>query len=93
MQKAQILVVDDEEDIQELVTYNLTKEGYRVTGAGSGEDAQVLHDAAASGVTSLSLTTAWLDVSASDIVRLFVYQSSGGALNLASGSFMELEIR
>ena len=34
-----ILVVDDEEDIVELVSYNLAKEGYRVTGAGSGEQA------------------------------------------------------
>jgi len=34
-----ILVVDDEEDILELVSYNLTKAGYRVTRATSGEDA------------------------------------------------------
>src|SRR5208337_3217316 len=32
-----ILVVDDEEDILELVTYNLSKERYRVTSALSGE--------------------------------------------------------
>jgi two-component system alkaline phosphatase synthesis response regulator PhoP len=34
-----ILVVDDEEDILELVSYNLTKAGYRVTSVTSGEDA------------------------------------------------------
>jgi two-component system phosphate regulon response regulator PhoB len=34
-----ILVVDDEEDIIELVSYNLVKAGYRVTSVGSGEDA------------------------------------------------------
>jgi two-component system alkaline phosphatase synthesis response regulator PhoP len=34
-----ILVVDDEEDILELLRYNLAKEGYRVTGAASGEEA------------------------------------------------------
>ena len=34
-----ILVVDDEEDIQELVRYNLEREGYRVTCVGSGEKA------------------------------------------------------
>jgi two-component system alkaline phosphatase synthesis response regulator PhoP len=34
-----ILVVEDDEDILELLRYNLGKEGYRVTGAGSGEDA------------------------------------------------------
>lgn len=39
MSKAQILVVDDEEDIVELVRFNLAKEGYEVTCALSGEDA------------------------------------------------------
>lgn len=39
MAKETILVVEDEEDIQELITYNLTKEGYRVVAVGSGEDA------------------------------------------------------
>ncbi|MGD9139220.1 MAG: response regulator, partial [Desulfobacterales bacterium] len=39
MAKEQILVVDDEEDILELVRYNLAKEGYRITGALTGEDA------------------------------------------------------
>jgi two-component system phosphate regulon response regulator PhoB len=33
-----ILVIEDEEDIQEVVTYNLTKEGYRVQAVSSGED-------------------------------------------------------
>ena len=34
-----ILVVDDEEDLLELVRYNLTKEGYDVECVDSGEDA------------------------------------------------------
>jgi two-component system phosphate regulon response regulator PhoB len=34
-----ILVVEDEEDILELVRYNLAKEGYKVTAVTSGEDA------------------------------------------------------
>lgn len=37
--RERILVVDDEEDIVELVRYHLVKEGYAVTGVGSGEDA------------------------------------------------------
>jgi two-component system phosphate regulon response regulator PhoB len=37
--KERILVVDDEEDILELVSYNLTKEGYKIISATSGEDA------------------------------------------------------
>ena len=34
-----VLVVDDEEDLLELVRYNLSKEGYRVTCFATGEDA------------------------------------------------------
>jgi len=39
MAKERILVVDDEEDILELVNYNLTREGYEVLCAKSGEEA------------------------------------------------------
>jgi two-component system phosphate regulon response regulator PhoB len=39
MPKANILVVEDEEEILELVSYNLQKEGYGVQGAVSGEEA------------------------------------------------------
>jgi two-component system phosphate regulon response regulator PhoB len=39
MGKERILVVDDEEDILELVRYNLTREGYQVSAAASGEAA------------------------------------------------------
>lgn len=39
MARETILVVEDEEEIQELVRYNLEKEGYHVTCAGTGEDA------------------------------------------------------
>jgi two-component system alkaline phosphatase synthesis response regulator PhoP len=38
MAKESILVVEDEEDILELIRYNLTKEGYQVTCSGTGED-------------------------------------------------------
>jgi two-component system, OmpR family, alkaline phosphatase synthesis response regulator PhoP len=40
MPREHILVVEDEEDILELLRYNLAKEGYRVTGAASGEEAR-----------------------------------------------------
>jgi two-component system alkaline phosphatase synthesis response regulator PhoP len=36
--RERILVVEDEEDILELIRYNLTREGYRVSAATSGED-------------------------------------------------------
>ena len=39
MTRERILVVDDEEDLLELINYNLTKEGYRVTCVASGERA------------------------------------------------------
>ncbi|MFO7822145.1 MAG: response regulator transcription factor [Lentisphaeria bacterium] len=38
-EKQKILVVDDERDIQELVSYNLIKNGYLVTTVASGEEA------------------------------------------------------
>jgi two-component system phosphate regulon response regulator PhoB len=39
MSREKVLVIDDEEDILELVRYNLAKEGYRVSGVLSGEEA------------------------------------------------------
>jgi len=39
MIKYKILIIDDEEDIMELIRYNLTKEGYLVEGVYCGEDA------------------------------------------------------
>jgi two-component system, OmpR family, alkaline phosphatase synthesis response regulator PhoP len=39
MPKANVLVVEDEDDIQELVRYNLAKEGYRVSVTADGEQA------------------------------------------------------
>ncbi len=39
MSKANVLIVDDEEDILEMIEYNLAKEGYGVTRAQTGEKA------------------------------------------------------
>jgi two-component system phosphate regulon response regulator PhoB len=38
MAKENILVIEDEDDIQELLKFNLSKEGYRVNSVVSGED-------------------------------------------------------
>jgi len=38
MPSCRLLVIEDEEDILELLTYNLKREGYEVQGAASGED-------------------------------------------------------
>jgi two-component system alkaline phosphatase synthesis response regulator PhoP len=39
MSRESILIVEDEEEIQELLQYNLSKDGFRCSGALSGEDA------------------------------------------------------
>jgi two-component system phosphate regulon response regulator PhoB len=39
MAKPSVLVVEDEDDIRELVSYNLLKEGYQVASVASGEEA------------------------------------------------------
>lgn len=39
MSKEHVLIVEDDEDILELVRYNLSKEGYQVTAVTSGEEA------------------------------------------------------
>jgi two-component system phosphate regulon response regulator PhoB len=39
MAREHVLIVEDEEEIQELVAYNLTREGFRTSTAISGEDA------------------------------------------------------
>lgn len=39
MAKESILIVEDEDDIRELLRYNLAKEGYQVHGAATGEEA------------------------------------------------------
>ncbi|MEW5800770.1 MAG: response regulator transcription factor [bacterium] len=41
MSKQKVLIIDDEEDILELIRYNLVKEGYSVEGVTSGEVALV----------------------------------------------------
>lgn len=38
MAREHIVVIEDEEDIQELIRYNLSKEGFRISPALSGED-------------------------------------------------------
>lgn len=46
MAKASIMVVEDDQDIRELVSYNLGKEGYTVVSAESGEQALKLIESA-----------------------------------------------
>jgi two-component system phosphate regulon response regulator PhoB len=39
MAREHVLIVEDDEDIQELIAYNLSREGFKTTITGSGEDA------------------------------------------------------
>ena len=61
MAREQILVVDDEEDLLELIGYNLTKEGYRVTCASSGEEAMQKARAELPGLIVLDLLLPTVD--------------------------------
>ena len=61
MAREQILVVDDEEDLLELIGYNLTKEGYRVICASSGEEAMQKAKAELPGLIVLDLLLPTVD--------------------------------
>jgi two-component system alkaline phosphatase synthesis response regulator PhoP len=61
MAKESIVVVEDEDDIRELLSYNLTKEGYRVTCAASGEEALNLASAAPPDLVLLDLMLPGMD--------------------------------
>ncbi len=61
MDKEKILVVDDEEDILELVRYNLSREGYAVKCAVSGEDAWRIINAEAVDLLVLDLMLPGMD--------------------------------
>jgi two-component system phosphate regulon response regulator PhoB len=61
MIRQSVLVVEDEEDIRELVSYNLLKEGYQVAGVASGEDALAAVEAKPPDLILLDLMLPGLD--------------------------------
>jgi len=61
MAKEHILVVEDEEDILELLKYNLSKEGYNVTCACSGEEGLRLAKSKRPGMVLLDLMLPGMD--------------------------------
>ncbi len=61
MAKEKILVVDDEEDILELVKYNLQKEGYQIISATTGENALTLARSQLPGMILLDLMLPGID--------------------------------
>lgn len=61
MQTKTVLVVDDDPDIRELISYNLGKNGYHVESSGSGEDALLRLRSAAPSLILLDLMLPGLD--------------------------------
>lgn len=61
MAKEKILLVEDEDDIRELVKYNLSKDGFRVTTAASGEEGLKLARAQAPDLVLLDLMLPGID--------------------------------
>ncbi|MEW6664902.1 MAG: response regulator transcription factor [Thermodesulfobacteriota bacterium] len=61
MNNAKLLVVDDEEDILELLTYHLTREGFKVQCAASGEEALQLIQSSGYSLILLDLMLPGLD--------------------------------
>lgn len=59
--KRSVLVVEDEEDIRELVSYNLLKEGYQVTTVASGEEALAIATSQAPDLVLLDLMLPGVD--------------------------------
>ncbi|HUU41713.1 MAG TPA: response regulator transcription factor [Desulfatiglandales bacterium] len=61
MAKEKILVVDDEEDIVELLSFNLSREGYQVCGALTGEEALSMAQSEAPDLIVLDLMLPGID--------------------------------
>ena len=74
MSNERILVVDDEEDILELVRYNLVREGYAVTCAASGEKA--LSAASAGSIDLIVLDLMLPGIDGLEVVRRLKEKSS-----------------
>jgi two-component system, OmpR family, alkaline phosphatase synthesis response regulator PhoP len=61
MVRQAVLVVEDEEDIRELVSYNLLKEGYQVAGVAAGEEALAAVESKAPDLVLLDIMLPGLD--------------------------------
>jgi len=95
MAKESILVVEDEEEIQELVAYNLEKEGYRVLRAASGEEALrrakadvpdlVLLDVMLPGIDGLDVCRRLKRDAATEGVRIVMLTAKGEEADVVTG--------
>ena len=101
MAKEKVLVVDDEEDILELVRYNLDKDGYKVTAALTGEEALrkarsenydlIILDLMLPGIDGLEVTRKLRDDSKTRSVPVVMLTAKGEESDVVAG--LELGIR
>jgi two-component system alkaline phosphatase synthesis response regulator PhoP len=82
MKKEYILIVEDDKNIQELISYNFEKEGYNVTGVSSGEKALItigekkptliLLDLMLPGIDGLSICKQLKDEEATSVIPIII---------------------
>jgi two-component system, OmpR family, alkaline phosphatase synthesis response regulator PhoP len=95
MLKQSVLVVEDEEDIRELVSYNLHREGYQVAGVASGEDALaavaakppdlVLLDLMLPGLDGLSVCRKLKSSPQTDTIPVVMLTAKGEEIDVVTG--------
>lgn len=95
MAKERILVIEDEEDILELVRYNLEKDGYKVIGVLSGEDglglAQneipdlVILDLMLPGIDGLDVCKTLKRATATENIPIIMISAKGEESDIVSG--------
>ncbi len=93
--KAHMLVVDDEEDIQAVLKYNLEREGYTVTCAGSGEKAVsiaqlgtidfIVLDLMLPGIDGLEVTRALKREAATASIPILMLSAKGEEADIVTG--------
>lgn len=90
-----ILVVDDEEDIQELVKFNLIRDGFQVICSGTGEDALskaasvifdlILLDLMLPGIDGLEVAKSLKRSSATEQIPIIMLTAKGEEADIVSG--------
>lgn len=95
MPKPTILIIEDEENIAELISYNLTKDGYRVLIAASGEEGRriihreqpglILLDLMLPGVDGLDLCRALKNDTATQNIPVIMVTAKGEETDIVAG--------
>ncbi len=95
MANEKILVVDDEEDILELITFNLSREGYKVFTANNGEKAlkvakseipdMIILDLMLPGIDGLEVTRALKSQDKTKTIPIIMLSARGDESDIVSG--------